>query len=50
MKGFYVGYVKRKEVMMNLIEFKAYCDNECLYYDKIIIKQFDIIMELLRNE
>jgi hypothetical protein len=36
--------------MMNLIEFKAYCDNECLCYDKIIDRQIDMIMELLRND
>lgn len=50
MKAFYVGYAKIKEVIMNLIEFKTYCNNQCVYYDKIIDKQIDIIMELLQDD
>lgn len=42
--------INTDKALSKLTEFKAYCDNECLYYDKIIDKQYDMIMELLRNE
>jgi hypothetical protein len=36
--------------MTNFNDFIKYCNNECIYYDKIIDKQIDMIMELLQDD